>query len=75
MTHLPHAQAATVEQVEGDKVTLRLPNDQLIDWSLALLDEEVTKGDTVHVLVFGQVETEKERERLARHVLSEMLKG
>ena len=75
MTTLPHARLAKVTEIQDEQVELLFDDGQKILWPRELLKEDIALEEDVHVLVFGEREGEKERERLARHVLGEMLKG
>jgi hypothetical protein len=75
MTELPHAVATTVVHVEEREVVLQTADGQTLRYPRRLLPEDITAGATVHLVAFADLNATAERERLARVVLSEMLRG
>jgi len=63
MSELPHTVSAHVRIIEKERITLEIVDGQTLLWPTHLLPESIKIGD------------QSERERLAKYVLNEMLKG
>ena len=72
---LPHAVPSHVEAIENEEVVLRVADGQMLRYPKRLLPETLKTGETVHILALAEGNAVAERERLARQVLTEMLKG
>lgn len=75
MNVLPHALHASVETVGEESVLLKLADGQMVKWPRAQISPLVKGGDIVHLFVFPEGETDRERQRVAKEVLNEILKG
>ena len=75
MNALPHALHASIETIEEDVVLLKLADGQKVKWPRAQVSPALKVGDIVHLFVFPEGETEQERQRIAKEVLNEILKG
>ncbi len=75
MSDLPHALSATIQSIDRENAVLLTKDGQTIRWPVRLLKPESTPGTAVHLLVLSDTDASDERERLAKQVLNEMLKG
>ncbi len=75
MNALPHALHATIESIKEDVIVLKLADGQTFRWPRTQASPTVQVGDVMHLFVFPEGETESERQRIAKEVLNEILKG
>lgn len=75
MNALPHALHATIESIKEDVIILKLADGQTLRWPRAQASPTVQVGDVMHLFVLPEGETESERQRIAKEVLNEILKG
>ncbi len=75
MPELPHALAAKISKLTTESVTLTTDDDQVVRWPRRLLPPDSAIGDLVHLLAVADRDTDAERQRLAKEVLREMLRG
>ncbi len=75
MSELPHALAASITRLDGTQVELTTEDGQTLRWPSRLFSEQAKVGDRVHLLALSDEDSEVERQRLAREVLSELLRG
>lgn len=75
MPDLPHALPAIISALEPETATLTTDDGQTVRYPRRLLPDDCAVSNRVHLLVLSDHDAEGERERLAKAVLSEMLRG
>lgn len=75
MPDLPHALPASISEIEPETATLTTDDGQTLRYPRRLLPDDSAKGNRIHILVLSDHDADGERERLAKAVLSEMLRG
>lgn len=63
-----------VDRFEGDLAIVKLDDGQEILWPEEKLPSGVSEGSVIKLKIFSSISEEKEREKLAKAVLSEILK-
>ena len=69
---LAHGRSARIVAVDEKTATLDLDGETL-SWPRYLLPEKMEVGATVHLLAFAHEDAVKERARLTRQLLNELL--
>lgn len=63
-----------VDRTENDKVVLKTEDDQTIFWPKNKMPAETKEGSVLIIEINNQVNAEKEQKKLAKEILSELLK-
>ena len=75
MPQLPHTLHGTIQDFEDETVVIKLDNDETIRLPKHLTSELANVGSGIHLAVFSDADVAAEHERLAKAVLSELLRG
>lgn len=67
--------SGVVDRFEGETVVIILKHHQVIHWPRHKLPEGLKEGDVVWLRVSHDKDLTKEREKLARRILEEILNG
>ena len=75
MPYLPHTISGTIQSLSDDTVTITLENNETVTLPRHLTSESAHVGSGVHLAVFSDADVAVEHERLAKAVLTELLRG
>lgn len=64
-----------VDRFEGEFAVIILKDHQTIHWPKNKLSEDIKEGDAVWIRILHDKDLTKEREKLARKILEEILNG
>lgn len=74
MDSLPHGKKGIITEIGPQDVVIQLENQQTLSWPKHLLKDSIQTGEEVHLVVFSDLDATEERERLAKHLLHEILR-
>lgn len=66
---------ATIDRIENNKAVLKTNDGQEWLWPADQLPKDAQEGSVVELEIKSDKESEREREKLARAVLNEVLRG
>lgn len=75
MSQLPHTIHGIIQSFDEGTVTIDLDNNETIRLPKHLTSELANVGSGVHLAVFSDADVASEHERLAKVVLTELLRG
>lgn len=70
---IKHHLRATLTKLEGEEALLTLKDGQEIKWSKTKLPANLTVGESFYLVVFKEINTEKQKKELAKTILEEIL--
>lgn len=62
-----------IDRIEGEKAIILLDDGQEISWQKEKLPGDASEGSRVRILIMTSESDQKERERLAKAILNEIL--
>ena len=74
MAEKQNFQKGVIDRFEGDKTVIKLDDGQQVIWPVSDLPEGLTEGDSLRLVILTAEEEGEERERIAKHILNEILK-
>lgn len=74
MPHLPHTISGVIQAFEDNVVLITLENNETIRLPKRLTSASAGVGSSVHIALFSDSDLASEHERLAKAVLSELLR-
>lgn len=75
MANLPHTIKGVVTERTEDTALITLSTGESVRLPTSLFSETAIVGSDVHLAIFSDAEADVEHERLAKAVLTEMLRG
>lgn len=63
----------TIDRFEGDKAVLKTKDGETIIWPKNKLPENINEGTVLTYLITGDIETEQEKQEIAKEILNEIL--
>lgn len=74
MDPLPHGRIVTITAITASHILLTTDTNESLTWPKHLLPPTVEVGSSIHLLAFIEEDGDKERTRLAKALLTEMLR-
>ncbi|MFA4872058.1 MAG: DUF3006 domain-containing protein [Patescibacteria group bacterium] len=65
---------AAIDRLEGDKAVIKTDDGQEIIWPIDKLSESANEGQIVKLFIGTSKDEEKEREKIAKTILNDILK-
>ncbi len=69
-----HYLEGTIDRFEGDLAVIKLNDGQTLNWPKKMLPKETKEGGVIHLSLITSETNTKEREKIAKSILNELLK-
>lgn len=64
---------ATIDRFEEKMAVLKLEDGQILNWPIKQLPDDLKEGSTIRLVISTEATQEKEREKIAKTLLNQIL--